>query len=151
MDAVSPVAASSNERLFVQPPMVRTLALWGAAVSVLAAASIGLMRAEGLWSDNVLQLLSLGFCAISFYVSVLMLRGSRDTFVAADDGLWQHSPGKPSVFLRWQDIGDVYPENVMQRLVVADRSGARRLAIEFHLQGFGELRRIIFEKASGRV
>jgi hypothetical protein len=129
---------------------VRTLALWFAIVSALAAASVVVMRLEGMWDDDILQLLSLAFCAVSFYVSILGLRGSRDTFVAAEDGLWQHSPGKPSVFLRWEDVGDVYPENVMQRLVVADRSGERRLAIEFHLQDFGELRRIILEKAGAR-
>jgi hypothetical protein len=140
----------SKERSFAQPPLVRTLSLWFAVVSVLAAASVVVMRVEGMWDDDVLQLLSLGFCAVSLYVSILGLKGSRDTFVAAEDGLWQHSPGKPSVFLAWQDIGDVSPENVLQRLVVADRSGARRLAIEFHLQNFGELRRIILEKTAER-
>jgi hypothetical protein len=39
----------------------------------------------------------------------------------------------------------------MQRLVVVDRSGTHRLAIEFHLQGFGELKRIILERTRGRI
>ncbi len=142
--------AESSERTFAQPPLVRTLALQGAVVSVLAAASIVVLRLQGIWQDDVLQLLSLGFCVVSLYVSVAMLKGSSDTFAATKDGLWQHSPGKPSVFLSWEDVGEVYPENVMQRLVVADRRGERRLAIEFHLQGFGELRRIILERARER-
>jgi hypothetical protein len=138
------------ERMFVQPPLVRTLALQGAVVSAIAAVSIVVTRARGLWENDALQLLSVGFCIVSLYVSIAMLKGSRDSFVAAGEGLWQHSPGKPSVLLRWEDIGDVYPENVMQRLIVADRSGTRRVAIEFHVQEFGELRRMILERASKR-
>ena len=136
-----------DERRFAQPPLVGKLALWGAVVTVLAAVTVIAMRVEGLWDNEPLLVLSLAFCAVSLYFSVLGLKGSRDTFVAAEDGLWQHSPGKPSVFLRWEEIGDVYPENVMQRLAVTDRSGRKRLAIEFHVQDYGELRRIILERA----
>jgi hypothetical protein len=146
-----PGATAIGERSFAQPPLVRTLSIWFAVASALAAVSIVVSRIEGIWTNDLLQLLSLAFCAVSLYVSVLGLRGSRDTFVATEEGLWKHSPGKASEFLRWEDVGDVYPENVMQRLVVADRSGRKRLAIEFHLQDFGELRRIILEKTGERT
>jgi hypothetical protein len=145
-----PGATAVGGRSFAQPPLVRTLSIWFAVASALTAVAIVVSRIEGIWTNDLLQFLSLAFCAVSLYVSVLGLRGSRDTFAATEEGLWQHSPGKPSELVCWDEIGDVYPENVMQRLVVADRSGRKRLAIEFHVQEFGELRRIILERSGRR-
>ena len=48
-----------------------------------------------------------------------------------------------------EDVGEVEPQNVMQRLVVTDRSGTHRLLLEFHLQNFGELRRTVIERSRG--
>ncbi|HXC53512.1 MAG TPA: hypothetical protein VN634_21675 [Candidatus Limnocylindrales bacterium] len=88
------------------------------------------------------------FFAVFLFVSVSAVRRSGDVIVVDDDGIRCDSPVRPPVSIRWDEIGDVHAENVMQRLVVCDVTGLRRITAEFHLQDFGVLRRTVFERAA---
>lgn len=152
-DRIEPTEPSggAQARLFAHPPLVRSLALFGAWFSALFAVLVLLVPLYAPdWNNPLLLAISFVFCVGSVAVSLLMLRSSGDTFEVTGDGVCWRSPGKAPVFLAWSDVADVHPENVMQRLVVADAAG-RRILIEFHLRGFGELRRIVLERVRARA
>lgn len=138
-------------RTFAHPPIVRLLAMLGVVVSLgaclFALALPWLEPGENHWLLVLVCLATFGGC---LYVAVAMVRGSHDTIVVTDDGLSQVSPNHPTLFLPWSEIAEVQAQNVMQRLVVADAAGTRRLFLEYHLQGFGELRRIVLERTTQR-
>ncbi len=141
-------AEGATARLFAHPPLVRSLSLSGAGFSALFAVLVLLVPIYAPdWNNPLLLAISFLFCVGSIVVSLLMLRSSGDTFEVNDEGLCWRSPGKTPVFLAWDEVGEVHPENVMQRLVVADATGGRRILIEFHLRGFGDLRRIVLDRA----
>lgn len=149
MDATSGLPA--NAKPFVHPPIARHLAQFSVAfclAGLVFGLSLPLLRPDG---NNLLLVVS---CIVGFgaglYFSVATVRSYRESIVLADDGLRYRSPAHPPVFLRWDEIAAVYPENVMQRLVVEDATGQRKIHIEFHLQDFGELRRVILERATKR-
>lgn len=141
-------SADDSARRFAHPPLVRSLALFGAGFSALFAVLVLLVPLYAPdWNNPLLLAISFVFCVGSIVVSLLMLRSSGDTFEVTEEGIGWLSPGKEPVFLAWREVADVHPENVMQRLVVADAAGRRRILIEFHLRGFGELRRIVLDRS----
>lgn len=144
-------ALAATSKSFAHPPLVRTLgvsAIGFFAVVCLFVASLPFLEPD---KDHRLLVLS---CLVVFgaclYVSVAMVRRFRDTVVVADDGLWRHSPGGQSLVIPWNEIAAVEAQNVMQRLVVTDASGSRRIDLEYHLENFGELRRIVMKRIANK-
>jgi len=137
---------------FAHPRLFRSLALFGivfCVAGILFVLSLPLLQPQ---EDHRLVIVSsLAVFGVCLYLSVAMARSSRDTIVVADDGLWHHSPGGPSLFIRWNEIAGVQPQNVMQRLVVTDSTGARKIYLEYQLERFGELRRIVLDRATRRT
>lgn len=139
--------AHDNTRRFAHPPMVRSLSLFGvvfSAAGALAALSLPFMRpGENHW-------LLIACCLVVFVpslvLSVAMARGSSDTVEVTEEGLWYRASTGGSTFIAWDEVGDVQAQNVMQRLLVVDTSGARRIFLEYHLENFGELRKAVLER-----
>jgi hypothetical protein len=144
---VSP-AAAANPRRFAHPPLVRSLSLFGvvfSATSCAAVLSLPFMRpGESHW---LLIVCCLIVFVPSLVLSAAMVRGSGDTVEVTEEGLWYRASTGQSTFLAWDEIGDVQAQNVMQRLLVTDASGSRRIYLEYHLENFGELRRAVLERS----
>lgn len=142
--------AGAGSQTFAHPPVLRKTALFTAACAAMSGALVLLVPyvAPG-WDSPFLLVPSFVFCVGSIVWSLFILRSASDTFEATPEGLYWRSSGKPPVFLAWKDVRYVGPQNVMQRLVVADAQGTQIL-VEFHLRGFGELRRLILERTPGR-
>lgn len=154
-EPATPPSLPADAATYAVPGLVRSLALFSVAfcvAGILALLALPFVEPEGdhrLWIVTGL----IGFVGC-LYLSILILRGSTDTFAVTDEGLWHLSPGKPPLFLAWEDVAVVEAQNVMQRLVVTDRGGTHRLLLEFHLQNFGELRRAVLDhsrRAAGRA
>jgi hypothetical protein len=152
MKAEIPPVPAENSKTYAVPRVIRWLGI--SSVLFCAAACVLL-----LWlpiqrpdqSNWLLAIAGLGVFGCGLYLSLAIVRRSRDTVAVADDGLWYHSPHGPSQFMRWDEIADVHSQNVMQRLVVSDSTRTRTLQLEFHLQEFGDLRRTILERATRRA
>jgi len=144
------LAPATNDRTYTHPGLVRALAISGIAICV--ASTLFILALPFLeWSSGVHWILIVS-CLVTvlacLYAAVLIARRSNDTIVVSGEGLWCRSPNAPPVFIAWNEVGSVSPQNVMQRLVVTDRSGQRRIHLEFHLERFGELRREVLERSS---
>jgi hypothetical protein len=144
-------APGANARTYAQPPLVRALARTGV---VLSAGSILFLLALPFLDHGTTSLVLIFCCLVTvlacLVVAIAIVRRSGDLIVVADDGLRCESPNAPPVFIPWNEVGSVVPQNVMQRIVVTDTSGTRRIHLEFHLQRFGELRRAVLERAVRR-
>ena len=139
-----------DRRSFPHPPVVHRLAVLSLAASVLGC--LGTLAFALVLPDATDPLLftgSLACFASCLWMSVAALRVSRDTVEADEEGLRLLSPGAPAVVLPWTEIAEVRFEQVMQRLVVRDASGARRIHMEFHLERFGELRDLVLARTRG--
>lgn len=147
-----PAAPPAHTETFVHPPLVRRLAVSSmvtCAAGCLAALALPLLRPGENNTLLVVSCLSLfGSC---LYLSLDMVRSCGDRIVVADDGLRNLSPNRPSVFIAWEEIADVCAQNVMQRLVVTDRTGERRIHLEYHLEGFGRLRQVVLDRSQRRM
>ncbi len=149
-ELVDGAPATAQSQTFAHPPVLRKTALFTAACSALFAALVLLVPyVAPAWSSPFILVPSFLFCVGSVFWSLLILRSSADTFEVTPEGLRWRSSGKPDVFLPWRDVKHVHPQNVMQRLVVADDEG-HRILVEFHLRGFGELRHLILERTPNR-
>lgn len=144
-------ALGANARTYAQPPLVRALARTGIVLSV---GSILFLLGLPFLDHGATSLILIACCLVTVLaclsVAVAIVRRSGDIIVVADEGIRCESPNAPSVFIPWREVGSVVPQNVMQRLVVIDTSGARRIHLEFHLQRFGELRRMVLERSAPR-
>lgn len=139
---------ADDERTYAHPGLVRGLAISGVAIGV--ASLSGLLALPYLQPgrySGLLILCCLVAVAAGLLVAVAIARRSRDTIVVTREGLWCRSPAAPPVFIAWSEVGAVEPQNVMQRLVVTDRTGSRRIHLEYHLERFGELRREVLASA----
>ena len=152
MTTAIPAAPPAHSESFVHPPLVRHLAVSSmvtCAAGCLVALALPFLRPG---ADNTLLIVScLSLFGACLYLSIGMVRSSADKVVVAEDGLWNLSPNRPSVFIAWEEIADVCAQNVMQRLVVTDRSGARRIHLEYHLEGFGKLRQAVLDRTQRRL
>ena len=136
-------------RSFAHPPLFSRLAAFGIAVSAAWCLAVLLLPLVVTGADDPLLIgLSLLTGAAGLVAAVSMLRRAADTVEISADGLRYRPSGRPEVFLAWNEIARVEPQNVMQRLLVTDASGERRIHIEYHLEDFGELRRIILERTA---
>jgi hypothetical protein len=138
---------AGKSRSFRQPPVLRWLAWLGV---VLCAPSCPLSLALPFWFPQTVNwpvaLFSFAMFAAGLFVSVSVVRRSTDTVVVDDAGIRCESAWRAPVSIPWNEIGDVEQQNVMQRLVVTDRTGERRIMAEFHLPEFGVLRRTVLER-----
>lgn len=151
MSKPQPPAPRPDAKSFATPALVRWLAVSGVALCGPACAFfLALPFVARGGTDWLVVLSSLAFFGSLLPVSLSIARRSADTIVVDDDGLWRLSPSEPPLFLAWGDIVRVEPQNVMQRLVVEGRGDARRMLLEYHLQNFGELRRLVLERV-GRL
>ncbi len=132
---------------FEQPPVVFRLALLGVVLCGLGCPLMLVLPWYAPYAVNwPVAAFSFLFFAIFLFVSVSVVRRSGDVIVVDDAGIRWDSPGRSSVSIPWDDVGDVHNENVMQRLVIAERRGPRRIKAEFHLQEFGVLRRTVLAR-----
>ena len=136
---------------YAHPALVRNLAILGIAICLVTLVYVLAMpfleTTAGIHWFLVLCCVATVLACLQ--AGIAIVKRSRDTIGVAEDGLWWHSPRAGSVFIAWTDVESVEPQNVMQRLIVTDRSGALRIPLEFHLERFGELRREVLER-SGR-
>lgn len=141
----------AGARTYHHPPLVRALAKWGIVISV---GSIAFLLALPFLDHGTTSLVLVFCCLVTvlvcLYAAVGIVRRSGDTIVVDDEGLRCDSPNAPSVAIPWAEVGSVVPQNVMQRLVVTDRTGSRRIHLEYHLERFGELRRTVLDRAGAR-
>lgn len=139
---------SQTSRTFAHPPLVHSLAVFAVAfffTGILSVLALPLVRpGEG---SRLLIVACLASFLASLQASVLFLRRSREVIVVADDGLSCRSPAGEAVSIPWAEIASVKAQNVMQRLLVQDAQGTRRIHLEYHLQDYGELRRIVLERS----
>lgn len=152
MTSASVSGSAAGSASFSHPRLFGRLALFGivfCAVGIVFLLALPFLDPDA--DHRLLIVCSLPVFGLCLYLSVAMARSSRDTVVVAEDGLWYHSPGGPSLFIRWNEIAGVQPQNVMQRLLVTDSTGSRRIYLEYQLERFGELRRIVLERATRRT
>jgi hypothetical protein len=141
-------ADDSLPRTFRHPSVVRLLAvssMWLCAGSVLFFVALPFVSPGSM--NPLLLVACILTLAVGFYVAVTVTRSSRERIVVEAGGLRCQSPGGHTVYIPWDEVASVEPENVMQRLLVTDRSGQRTIHLEFHLEDFGELRRIVLERS----
>lgn len=128
--------------------MLRWLAWFGV---VLCAPSTPLSLALPVVLPNSVNWPVAVFSFLSFAgglaVSVSVVLRSRDTLLVDDAGIRCESRRGATVFIPWNEVGNVEQQNVMQRLVITDFTGERRIMAEFHLPEFGVLRRTVFERS----
>ena len=70
----------------------------------------------------------------------------RADITADDDGLWHTHDGKTRGLLRWTDIGRIRERAGQQCLEIYDRTGRRRIRVEYQVTQFEILRQMICEK-----
>lgn len=103
---------------------------------------------EGIWIVSVL-------CAAVFgpltAMTIPVLRGMWDVVSVGPEGIRLQRPKKPEEFLRWSEIAEVRSRDGLQRLEIFDWDGRLRIRIEYQLENFPELDRIIRERTSGRA
>lgn len=141
---MSTSAQPLNAKIFAQPRLVRVMSAAGVVIcsaACLLALSLPLLMPEH--DHRLLIVFSLVFSGYFLYLSLVTLRRSADTVACTADGLCWRSAKGSSVFIAWDEIGRVEVQNVMQRLVVTDRGETRRIILEYHLQDFGDLRRLV--------
>ncbi|MFN2425165.1 MAG: hypothetical protein ABR587_01815 [Candidatus Binatia bacterium] len=139
--------ASRLPRLFAHPPIFRRLGLWSIWICIAGCLFVLALPVLDPGEDHRLSIiLSLGVFGSCLYSSISMVRRSRDTVEVAADGLHYHCAHAPSLFIGWGEVADVEAQNVMQRLLVSDSTGARKIYLEYHLQEFGDLRRIVLDR-----
>lgn len=74
----------------------------------------------------------------------LFAKNVRKYSVAIDsDGIRSLDPKRPHVKLHWSDLGKVKEKAYFQRLDLFDKRGVKVLSIEYQLEGFEDLRRIV--------
>ena len=69
----------------------------------------------------------------------------RAYITADDDGLWHTRDGKTRGLLRWADIGRIRERAGQQCLEIFDRTGRKRIRVEYQLNGFEALRNRLYE------
>ena len=69
----------------------------------------------------------------------------RADITADDDGLWHTHESKPRGLLRWADIGRIRERAGQQCLEIFDRTGRKRIRVEYQLTGFEGLRNRLYE------
>lgn len=141
--------ALGSPRLFAHPPIFRRLGLSSILICVAGCLFVLALPILDPAEDHRLSIiLSLGVFGSCLYFSIAMVRRSRDTVEVSADGLHYHSAHAPSLFISWSEVADVEAQNVMQRLLVTDSTSARKIYLEYHLQQFGELRRIVLDRTA---
>lgn len=63
-----------------------------------------------------------------------------------DEGLWPTRRRRASSLVRWSDIARFRDRPLLQRLELLDRTGRVLARLEYQLEGFGTLRRIVVER-----
>jgi hypothetical protein len=134
-------------RSFRQPPMFRRLAWFGIILSA-PACPLSLVLPYVLpgsvnWPTAIFSFVMF---AAGLLAGVAFVRRTGDTITLDDAGIRCDSPRAPVVFIPWNEVADVETQNVMQRIAVRDASRGREILAEFHLQGFGTLRRTVLER-----
>ena len=67
----------------------------------------------------------------------------RDRVAVSSEGIWS-MPGKGgATFTAWSEIANVKANDAQQKLVLADKTGRRRIGLEYQLENFGKLREYV--------
>lgn len=107
-------------------------------------------RAEARAVSWIMAICAIAFLAFAF-LCFLSWRACRRSVSIDPNGICLISPRAPDLFLRWDEIAAVKERPLMQRLVVSDLSGCRRINLEYQLRDFEELRRILLELTRSRT
>lgn len=120
------------------------------AFFILGAALL-FMPAEGNSNPRgtlMISVLCMGLFGILAALTWNMLKKLPYTnIVADDDGLWYKHESKEHGLLRWEDISRIRERAARQCLDIFDRSGRRRIRVEYQLDRFETLRRLLNDKA----
>jgi hypothetical protein len=117
------------------------LFLLGAALLVIPAE-----KDRNPESTRLIALMCMGLFGFLAGVAANSLKKiPRADITADDDGLWHTHEGKPRGLLRWADIGRIRERAGQQCLEIFDRTGRRRIRVEYQLTGFESLRNRLYE------
>jgi hypothetical protein len=86
-----------------------------------------------------MSLLIIGF---GVYCARAMLR-ARGEVVVDEQGVWWIIGRKPPKFIAWSDVQSVRAADLMQRLIVSDRTSGRTISMEYQLDRFADLRAFV--------
>jgi hypothetical protein len=76
----------------------------------------------------------------------------RDSVAVNADGVWYLPRKGEPTFIAWVDVANVKVDDPMQRLVLFDSTGSRRIRLEYQLENFGQLRDfVVAHTASDRL
>jgi hypothetical protein len=70
---------------------------------------------------------------------------SRDTVAVNADGLWYLQRKGSTTFIAWSEVGSVTARDGVQRLVVTDVTGTKKIRFEYQLENFEKLRAFVVE------
>ena len=77
-----------------------------------------------------------------------MLWGCTVTVAVNSDGIWGLPRSAAVTFIRWSDVGSVRALDVVQRLVVRDTTGNKKIKLEYQLENFEKLRAFVLEHSA---
>ena len=72
--------------------------------------------------------------------SLRSFRRFRDSVAVTSDGAWYLPRKGDPTFLAWGDVATMKVDDTMQRLVLLDATGTRRIRMEYQIERFGQLR-----------
>lgn len=85
--------------------------------------------------------------AFSFLAFRSFLR-FRDGVAVDNTGIWYRPKKGIPTYIAWAEVAAVETHESMQRLVVRDLSGARRIRLEYQLENFAQLREFVLSHVS---
>jgi hypothetical protein len=138
-------------RLYSIPAGHRFIFVAGGALFLFAFVMVALLP---VYQPNKPALGPMAFCLPGFggfvALSVYGFLACRAKIAITDEGIWSVTPRKPTVFLNWREISRIEEHRFKQRLVLSDSGGLRQIKVEYQLEEFDELRRIILSRATAR-
>lgn len=128
-------------------------------------------RGFRIFEASLVGLVGLGQIALLFYVprtwpialpviaffgwilrfAIDAARRSKDEIQTRREGLEYRPHQALSQLLLWDEISNLKEHPYLQHLVAMDRSGTRKIKLEYQLENFDSLREIILEKAQNRT
>lgn len=87
-------------------------------------------------------LMSLLILGLAVYCVRAMLR-ARGEVVVDESGVWWMVGRRPPTSIAWSDVQSLRADDLMQRLIVSDRTSRRTIKMEYQLDRFADLRAFV--------
>ena len=81
--------------------------------------------------------------------AIQIFNRSRDRVAVSADGIWYLARTGAITFIAWSEVGSVGARDVMQRIVITDTTGIRRIRLEYQLEDFEKLRALVLRYSAG--